>query len=88
MSHCKPQDKVSKVVLLLLKTIYGIVQAAMVFFKELLKAFQYLKYNRSTVDPCLQFKWTDEGKLIIWLMWVDDCVVGGCGQDPINENGK
>ena len=88
MNHCKPQGKVDKVVLLLLKTIYGTVQAAMAFFKELLKAFKNLKYNRSTTDLCLQFKWTESRKLIIWLTWVDDCVAGGCGQDPIEEKNK
>ena len=88
MEHCKPQGKVDKVGLLLLKTIYGTVQAAMAFFKELLKAFKHLKYNRSKADPCLQFKWMEEGKLVIWLTWVDDCVVGGSGQDPIIEKRK
>ena len=88
MNHCKPQGNIDKVVLLLLKTIYGTVQAAMAFFKELLKVFKHLKYNRSKADLCLQFKWTQEGKLIIWLMWVDDCVVGDSGQDLITEKKK
>ena len=59
------------------------MQTAMAFFKELFKAFQYLKYSRSAADLCLQFKWTDEDKLITWLMWVDNCVVRGYSQDLI-----
>ena len=88
MNHCNPPGKVDKVVLLLLKTIYGTVQAAMAFFKELMKAFKHLKYNRSAADPCLHYKWSEEGKLIVWLSWVDDCVVGGSGQDPMTKKRK
>ena len=88
MNHCNPHGKVDKVVLLLLKTIYGTVQAAMAFFKELMKAFKHLKYNRSAADLCLHYKWSEDGKLIVWLSWVDDCVVGGSGQDPITEKRK
>jgi hypothetical protein len=63
-------------VLLLLKTIYGLKQAALAFWRELLKAFRHMKYGRSKADPCLYFRWTAFG-LILWLSWVDDCLVGG-----------
>ena len=76
------------VILELLCIIYGTVQAAMAFFQELLKAFEFLKYNRSKADPCLHYKWTEEGKLVVWLSWVDDCAVGGHGQDPKNKKEK
>ena len=75
-------------ILELLCTIYGTVQAAMAFFWELLKAFKFLKYNRSKADPCLHYKWTEEEKLVVWLSWVDDYVVSGHGQDPCNEKEK
>ena len=65
------------IILKLLRTIYRTVQAAMAFFRELLKAFEFLKYKRSKADPCLHYKWSKEGKLIVWLSWVDDCTVGG-----------
>jgi hypothetical protein len=63
-------------VLLLLKTIYGLKQAALAFWRELLKAFKSMQYGRSKADPCLYFKWTALG-LILWLSWVDDCLVAG-----------
>ena len=59
--------------LLLLKTCYGLKQAAMMFWRELLKAMVYMKFCRSNADPCLYWRWTTNG-LLIWLSWVDDCV--------------
>ena len=37
--------------LLLLKTIYGLKQAAYAFWKALLKAFGAMNFNRSKADP-------------------------------------
>ena len=64
------------VVLRLKRTIYGLKQAAYAFWRELLKAFAALNYTRSKADPCLYYKWDDEG-LILWISWVDDCLVTG-----------
>ena len=64
------------VVLLLLRTIYGLKNAAMAFWKETLMAFKHMKFTRSKADPCLQFKWTALG-LLLWITWVDDCLVIG-----------
>ena len=72
-------------VLELFQTIYSTVQAAIAFFQELLRVFKFLNYKRSKANPCLHYKWSDLGKLIVWLSWVDDCVVGGCGQDLQNK---
>jgi hypothetical protein len=44
---------VSNTVLRLKRTIYGLKQAAFAFWKELLLAFESLKYLRSNADPCL-----------------------------------
>ena len=60
-------------VLRLNKTIYGLKQSAAAFWKELLKAMQSMGYSRSATDPCLYYKWID-GKLNIWLSWIDDCL--------------
>ena len=68
-------------VLLLLHTIYGLKEAAMAFWREILKAFKHMGYNRSKADSCLYFKWTALGNLIVWLSWVDDCVCFGQSQD-------
>jgi hypothetical protein len=66
------------VALLLLRTIYGLVQAASAFWRETVAAFGYMNYIKSKADPCLHFKWTVKG-LIIWISWVDDFLV--CGEE-------
>jgi hypothetical protein len=63
-------------ILLMLRTIYGLKQAAIAFWRETLKAFKYMQYNHSKADPCMQFKWTVYG-LILWLSWVHDFMVCG-----------
>jgi len=66
----------SNVVLLLLKTIYGLKQAARAFWKKLCKAFKAMNYSRSKADPGLHYAWTMFG-LILWISWVDDLATGG-----------
>ncbi len=66
-------------VLLLLKTIYGLKQAAVAFWKQLIMAFASMDYRRSKADPCLYFDWNVNG-LVVWISWVDDCLV--CGKTP------
>ena len=64
------------VVLLLLKTLYGLKQAAVAFWKELLKAMLCMGFARSKADPCLYYQWTAEG-LVLWVSWIDDCLCVG-----------
>ena len=64
------------VVLKLLKALYGLKQAAYVFWTSLVKAFRYMTFKCSKADPCLFFKWTEKG-LILWVTWVDDCLMCG-----------
>lgn len=64
------------VVLELLKTIYGLKQAAFEYWRALLAAIKSIKLLRSKADPCIYFKWTDKG-LMIWSSWVDDIL--SCG---------
>jgi len=45
--------------LLLLRTIYGLKQAAMAFSKKLLMAMRGMGFKRSTADPCLYYSWKD-----------------------------
>lgn len=73
------------VVLLLLKALYRTKQAAIAFWKELLKCMKDMRYARNGADPCLYFKWTTFG-LIIWLSWVDDCMVWGPKEVVPKEN--
>ena len=63
-------------VLLLLRTIYGLKNAAIAFWRELLMAFKHMNFMRSKADPCLQFAWTKDG-LVLWMTWVDDCLCVG-----------
>jgi hypothetical protein len=64
------------VLLLLLRTMYGTKQAAMQFWREMQKAFKQLDYERSKADPCLYSFWF-QGRLVLWLIWVDDCFIAG-----------
>ena len=64
------------VVLKLMHTIYGTKQAAMAYWREQTRAMKDMKYKRNDIDPCLNFKWTDNG-LTVWLSWVDDNIAGG-----------
>eukprot|EP00957_Ditylum_brightwellii_P120469 9191558-Ditylum_brightwellii.AAC.1 len=44
------------VVLLLLKAIYGTKQAAMAFWRELLKCMKDMQYMRNGADLCMYYK--------------------------------
>ena len=57
------------------------------FWHELLRAIQFLKFERSTVDPCLYWKYGGKG-LTMWLSWVDDCLCIGKDNDVKQEKGK
>ena len=59
------------VLLRLLRTIYGLKQAAMQFWREMKQAFEYMEFDRSQADPCLYYKWVND-KLTVWITWVDD----------------
>jgi hypothetical protein len=62
--------------MLLLQTIYGLKQAAMAFWRELVKALTDMNFKRSAAYPCLYYCWTMYG-LVVWLSWIDDCLVAG-----------
>ena len=67
-------------VLRLLRTLYGLKQAAYAFWRELLHAMRSMNFSRSSADPCLYFRWRDD-RLVIWLSWVDDLLVTGVRDD-------
>ena len=48
----------------LLKTIYGLKQAARMFWKLLLKAMGVMKFDMSKIDPCLYLKRIENGLVI------------------------
>ena len=64
------------VLLLLMRAVYGTKQAAMQYWRETQGAFKEMRHERSKADPCLYFRWV-EGQLILWLTWVDDCLIVG-----------
>ena len=75
------------VLLLLLATMYGTIQGALQWFCEMVKALTYLQWVRNSCDPCLHYKWV-EGKLVVFLLWVDDCLVAGPQGVVIKESTK
>ncbi len=63
------------IVLRLLRCIYGLKQAAMALWRQLLKCMRYMKMERSTDDPCLYFKWDKQEKLVLMISWIDDNII-------------
>jgi hypothetical protein len=69
-------------VLHLLKTLYGLKQAVRAFWNKFLKAFQNMEFARSNADPFLCWNWTVNG-LILWMSWIDDCLVLMGGKEGV-----
>ena len=63
-------------VLKLFKCVYGLKQAAMAFWEQLLECMEDMDKKRSTADPCLYFEWTANG-LVIIVSWIDDNLIIG-----------
>jgi hypothetical protein len=40
------------------------------------------------VDPCLYFRWDEDGELCMWLTWIDYCVVIGNESIVARESSK
>jgi len=74
----------SYVVLKLLRTLYGLKQAAMQFWRKARKAMRATEMTVNKVDPCLFYKWKEE-KLLLMLLWVDNfCIMGP--EDTVYEH--
>jgi Reverse transcriptase (RNA-dependent DNA polymerase) len=65
---------------LLLKTCYGIKQAAKAFWLVLLCTIKAIGFKRSGADPCLYCKWNN-GMLTVIVSWVDDLFIDGCKKE-------
>ena len=65
------------VVLLLLKTVYGLKQAANCFYRLLVSIMTVLTYKKSFADPCLYHQWDDQYGLLIWISYCDDLLCVG-----------
>ncbi len=64
-------------VLLLKKLLYGFKQAAMQFWRLLLKIMKKIGCERSKVDPCMYYYRHKNGDMAIILSWVDDTIIIG-----------
>ena len=66
----------SGTVLRLNRCIYGLKQAAMAFWRQLLMCMKDLDMKRSTADPCLYYK-RDKNGLVMVVSWIDDNLIIG-----------
>jgi hypothetical protein len=74
------------VLLMMIKLLYGRHEAAVAFWKELVKALSNIGYKKSKADPCTYFKWGPKG-LNLMLSWIDDCSSFGF-EDEIEKDRK
>ncbi len=62
------------VVLKVKKCIYGLEQAAMAFWHQLLLCMKHMEMVQSTTDPCLYHKWGEKG-LVLILLWIENNLI-------------
>ena len=62
------------------QTIYGLVQSARQFWKKLRDVLKSIGFEGGDIDPCLLFKRTEKGLVLIGL-YVDDLLIIGSEQD-------
>lgn len=62
--------------LLLKKSIYGLVQAAIQFFKKYTTILQSIGFTQSYTEPCLFVK-KDSNGIVLIVVQVDDCYIVG-----------
>ena len=60
----------------LLKSAYGMKQAARTFWNKLLMIMKDMGCRRSLCDPCVYWKMTKKG-LLVWVSWIDDMLCIG-----------
>ena len=63
--------------LLLMRTIYGLKQAANCFYRLLVSIMTGLIFTNSLADPCLYHKWHPEHGLLLWISYCDDLMCVG-----------
>jgi len=82
--NCPPgMDHEKDDILLLNKTIYGLVQSARQWYKKLVEILEKLGFQQSLADPCLLVKRT-ENSIVIITLYVDDCYCIGT-KDAIKQ---
>ena len=76
----------ANVILLLLRTIYGLRQSAFYYWLILIQALYAIGLKRSKADPCLYYRWSKDGRLNLWTSRVDDLL--SCGDVADVKQGK
>ncbi len=76
VSHGFEKFYTEDVVLKLKKCNYGLKQAAMAFWQQLLLCMKSMEMVHSTVDPCLYHQW-GEDELVLIVSWIDDNLIIG-----------
>ena len=71
---------------LLIRSIYGLVQAARQFWKKFVKSLEEKGFETSQADPCLLYRKNQNGTCII-IMYVDDMLIIG-DDDAVEETTK
>jgi Reverse transcriptase (RNA-dependent DNA polymerase) len=54
------------------KTLYGIIHAAMAFWRKVVLMFASIGFKRSKADPCLYYKWFQDEGLSLCTSFIDD----------------
>jgi len=62
--------------LLLVKTIYGLVQSAREYFRKFITILKKIGFTGGTIDPCLMMRKNQHGIVYI-AIYVDDCLLLG-----------
>ena len=73
------------VVLMLLRSLYGLKNDAKYSWKELSKGFNKMNVRRIKVDACTYLNWKILG-LMVLFSWIDDCVCFGNEEDAEDSN--
>ncbi|KAI3647783.1 hypothetical protein MP228_008004 [Amoeboaphelidium protococcarum] len=69
----------------LLRSLYGLKQAPRCWNTTVDKYIRKIGFKRSKADPCLYFKYTDDGKLFLIVLYVDDILLICQDKDAIKQ---
>ena len=75
-------------VLRLLKPIYGLKQATLLVWQNLLEIMKNMEHKQSIADPCMYFSRNKAGELVISLSWMEDNLIVGLPHEVKDEGNK
>jgi hypothetical protein len=83
----KPIPKLANIVLMLLKSLYELVQSSHLFWRKQSETMiENLHFERSHADFCLYSQWVNE-KLFLFISWVDDLIMA-CSDPEVIKRKK